>query len=306
MAIGAARRRIVRQLLTESTLLAGVGALVGNQVSDGFFGAMGTPLVAGRDFDQRDRPTTQQVAVINETAARRIFPGTSPLGKHYRHMMHDSLEAPVEIVGVVKDAKYQELRETARPTVYLAMGQAKRSSPFRQFELRTEGPVASLVPGVKRTIAETNSSIAVDLTPLSEQLDASLTRDRLLATLSGFFGVVALSLAMIGLYGTLSYMVARRRNEIGIRIALGAARGRVVQLVLGEVVRMVVVGMLVGVAAAVASTRLVRSLLYGLSASDPTTLVASALLLAAVAGAAAALPAWRAARLDPVAALREE
>jgi len=277
-----------------------------NQVSDGFFGAMGTPLLAGRDFDERDRPTTQPVAIIHETVARRFFPGTSPLGNYYRHMMHDSLDTPVEIVGVVKDAKYQELRETAQPTVYLAMGQAKRSSPFRQFELRTDGPVVSLVPGVKRTIAEINRSIAIDLTPLSEQLDASLTRDRLLATLSGFFGVVALSLAMIGLYGTLSYTVARRRNEIGIRIALGAARGRVVRLVLGEVVRMVVVGVLVGVAAALASTRLVRSLLYGLSASDPATMLASALILAAVAGAAAALPAWRAARLDPVAALREE
>jgi predicted permease len=277
-----------------------------NQVSDGFFAAMGTQLVAGRDFDQRDRPTTPPVAVINETVARRLFPGTSPIGKYYRQAMHDRLDAPVEIVGVVKDAKYRELREDPQATVYLAMGQAKRSSPFRQFELRTDGPVAALVPGVKRAVAEVNRSIAIDLTPLSQQLDASLTRDRLMATLSGFFGVVALLLAMVGLYGTLSYNLARRRNEIGIRIALGAPRSRVVQLVLEEVARMVIAGLILGAVAALASTRLVRSLLYGVSASDPATVVVSVAILTVVAIAAGALPAWRAARVDPIAALREE
>jgi ABC-type antimicrobial peptide transport system permease subunit len=186
------------------------------------------------------------------------------------------------------------------------MSQAQRSSPYRQYELRTDGPVSALAPGVRRTVAEVNRSIAIDLTPLSQQLDASLTRDRLLATLSGFFGAIALLLATVGLYGTLSYNVARRRNEIGIRIALGAARGRVVQLVLGEVARMVIVGVLVGAVAALASTRLVRSLLYGLSAFDPVTVVVSVAILTVVAVAAGALPAWRAARVDPIAALREE
>jgi len=162
------------------------------------------------------------------------------------------------------------------------------------------------VPGVKRAVAEVNRSIAIDLTPLSQQLDASLTRDRLMATLSGFFGVVALLLAMVGLYGTLSYNLARRRNEIGIRIALGAPRSRVVQLVLEEVARMVIAGLILGAVAALASTRLVRSLLYGVSASDPATVVVSVATLTVVAIAAGALPAWRAARVDPIAALREE
>jgi putative ABC transport system permease protein len=166
--------------------------------------------------------------------------------------------------------------------------------------------LSAIVPGVKRAVAEVDRSITIDLTPLSVQLDASLTRDRLMATLSGFFGVVALLLATVGLYGTLSYSVARRRNEIGIRIALGAARSRVVRLVLGEVARMVIVGVVLGAVAALASTRLVRSLLYGLSASDPATVIVSVVILTVVAVAAGALPAWRAARVDPIAALREE
>jgi predicted permease len=278
-----------------------------NRITDGFFGAMGTRLVAGRDFDQRDGPTTRPVAIINETVANRFFPGTSPIGKYYRQSMHDSLGTPIEIIGVVKDAKYRQLRESPRPTIYRPMAsQEVRLSGYRQYELRTDGPVSALVPGVKRTVAEVNRSIAIDFTPLSQLIDASLTRDRLMATLSGFFGAVALVLAMVGLYGTLSYNVARRRNEIGIRIALGAARGRVVQLVLAEVAGMVIAGLAVGAAVALASTRLVRSLLYGLSASDPVTMVASVVILSAVAVVAAALPAWRAARVDPIVALREE
>jgi predicted permease len=278
-----------------------------NRVTDGFFGAMGTRLVAGRDFDQRDGSTTRPVAIINETVARRFFPGTSPLGKYYRPALHDSLGGPVEIIGVVEDAKYQQLRESPRPTIYRPMAmQEARLSGYRQYELRTDGPVSALAPGVKRTVAEVNRAIAIDLTPLSQLIEGSLTRDRLMATLSGFFGAVALLLAMVGLYGTLSYNVARRRNEIGIRIALGAARARVVRLVLAEVAGMVVVGLTVGAAVAFASTRLVRSLLYGLSASDPTTMVVSVAILSIVAVAAGALPAWRAARVDPIAALREE
>jgi ABC-type antimicrobial peptide transport system permease subunit len=137
-------------------------------------------------------------------------------------------------------------------------------------------------------------------------LAASLTRDRLLASLSGFFGALGLLLAVVGLYGTLSYSVARRRNEIGIRIALGAAQRRVMQLVLTEVARMVIVGVALGAVIAVMSTRLVTSLLYGLSPSDPATMIASVVVLAAVALGAGALPAWRASRVDPITALRDE
>jgi predicted permease len=277
-----------------------------NEVTDRFFDAMGTPLLAGRDFDERDRPTSPPVAIVNETMARKFFRGASPLGKQYRVVLHDSLGPPIDIVGVVKDAKYRELREDILPTVYLAKAQNPKASAYAEYELRTTGPAAALIPGVKRTIATVNKSIAVELTPLSQQLDASLTRDRLLATLSGFFGALALLLAVVGLYGTLSYSVARRRNEIGIRIALGAAQRRVMQLVLTEVARMVIVGVALGAVIAVMSTRLVTSLLYGLSPSDPATMIASVVVLAAVALGAGALPAWRASRVDPITALRDE
>jgi len=159
---------------------------------------------------------------------------------------------------------------------------------------------------VKRAVAAVKPTIALQLTTLSQQVESSLMRERLLARLSGFFGALALLLATVGLYGTLSYSVARRRNEIGIRIALGAARGRVIRLVLGEVTRIVAIGVALGAVAALLTTRWVEAFLYGLTPSDPTTIIGSAVVLSVVALAAGALPAWRAARVDPISALRED
>ena len=277
-----------------------------NEVSDGFFATTGTPLVAGRDFDRRDGPGTAKVAIINETLARRFFGTESPLGKPLFMMEHEKRGEPVEVVGIVKDAKYRRLREETLPTVYLAGSQNASPGAFGNYALRVAGEPRSIVPAVKTAMAEMNRSIALQFTPFEEQVSASLTRDRLLATLSAFFGALALLLAMVGLYGTLSYAVARRRNELGIRIALGAERRRIVRLVLGEVSRLVAIGIVLGGIAALATTRWVESFLYGLTATDPGTLAIAGVTLAVVALAAGAVPAWRAGRVDPVDALRQD
>ena len=282
------------------------GLVYFNEVSDGFFATMGTPFRAGRDFDRRDVAGARKVAIINETMARRFFGASNPLGKSFYTMQHEKRGAPIEVIGIVKDAKYQRLREETLATAYVAMSQEAQASAVNNFELRVAADPRSIIPAVKTSVAEVSPSISLQFTTFTEQVNASLTRDRLLATLSGFFGVLALLLATVGLYGTLSYSVARRRNEIGIRIALGAGGSRVMKLVLGEVGRLTLIGVVLGALASFGVMRWVASFLYGLSASDPRTMTAAALTLGAVAAVAGALPAWRASRVNPVDALREE
>jgi predicted permease len=275
-----------------------------NAVTDGYFRTLGTPLVAGRELVPGDRAGAPPVAVVNEAMARRHFGSRSPLGHEIR-VEPSPGSAPIQVVGVVRDARYGSLRESAPPTVYLAMAQDE-PSPAADFEVRAGGDALALAPAIAREIARLHPGITVEFTTLADQVGASLGRERLLATLSGFLGALALLLAGIGLYGTVSYSVARRRGELGIRMALGAARGRVVRMVLGEVGRMVGVGIAIGAVAALVAGRLISSFLYELAPWDPLTLAASALVLACGALAAGAAPAWRAARMDPVAALRTE
>jgi ABC-type antimicrobial peptide transport system permease subunit len=209
------------------------------------------------------------------------------------------------VVGVVRDTKYGSLREEARELLYLPQAQESGGSSL-DVVLRTDGRADGLIPAVKAVSAEIDPRISLRFTTLSEQVAASLSRERLLATLSGFFGALALLLAAIGLYGTISYRVARRRNEIGIRMALGAARGTVLRMVFGEIGAMVGAGLMLGVIVATAVTRLIASFLYGFSPMDPMVLAASAIALALTTIAAGAVPAWRATKVDPMAALREE
>jgi putative ABC transport system permease protein len=279
-----------------------------NQVSPGYFETLGTMFVAGRDFNEHDTPQSPTVAIVNQTFVRRYLGAANPLGRTFRVMMAgNKLSAPVEIIGVVKDVIYYSLREEIPPTTYRAESQNGKPSPFTNFELRSEvGAPADLIPVVKSAMEEVNRDITLQFTTLATQVNESLNRERLLASLSGFFGGLALLLATIGLYGVMSYNVARRRNEIGIRMALGAEQSRVLRMVLGEVAILIGIGLVIGLSVALATTRLVASFLYGIRSNDPWILSLAAGLLALVAALAGYLPARRASRFEPMTALREE
>jgi predicted permease len=277
-----------------------------NFASEAFFETMETPLLAGRDFDSHDAPGQTRVAVINEAMANRFFNESQPLGRHFRMKAGTVEMETVEVIGVVADTKHSAIEESAEPKAYFALSQRPYNSSSLRFQLRTNGAPTSLIPAVTDELHELHPRISVRFSTLDDQVAASLTRPKLLAVLSGFFGAVALLLAMIGLYGTLAYQVANRRNEIGVRLALGAARSRLLGMVFGEVGRMVFFGLVLGVALTFVTTRFVASLLFGVTAMDPMTLLFSVGVLAFVAVAAGTLPAWRAARLDPMRVIRQE
>jgi predicted permease len=277
-----------------------------NRVSPGYFQTMGTPLIAGRDFSERDSLTSAPVAMINQALASKVFGKSNPVGRFYRQNFMGKVGPAIEIIGVVGDAKYRNLRESPQPTAYVAMSQNDDPGPYMTFELRAEGSVTNLIAGARAALAETNQNLSIELHTLSTVVGESITRERLLATLSGFFSGLALLLATIGLYGVMSYNVTRRRGEIGIRMALGAGTQRVLGMVLSEVALLIGVGLAVGLGGAIASTRVLETFLFGMTARDPWTLTAAVSILAIVALFAGFLPARRAARLDPMQALREE
>ncbi len=277
-----------------------------NGVSAGHFQAMGTPVLTGRDFDVSDVPEGMRVAIVSESVARKFFGSASPVGRRFRTPMGDDPGDTYTVVGVVGEAKYGSLREEDSGTIYVAASQVEDPWPFVNLVVRTDGDPAGVTPVVKRAIADTHPAIVVDFRILTEQVARSIQRERVLAVLSALFGGVALALAMLGLYGVMSYAVARRRNEIGVRIAIGAGRARVVRMVLGDVARVLVIGMVVGIVAALAAGRLVTKFLYGVEPGEPVVLIASAAVLTLVALGAGLIPAARAARMDPTRALREE
>jgi len=275
-----------------------------NVVGPDFFTAMGIPLVQGRSFGPQDTAKSQKVAVISESMANRFFPSGSPVGKRFGIDGPSSTEQ-IEVIGVVKDAKYGTLKERFSPMAFYPHSQSPGA--LGNLVVRFNGSAGAVVPQIRQTVRQVNRNLPIDdVVTLSEHIGRSLVQQKLVARLAAFFGLLALLLACIGLYGVMSYGVARRTNEIGIRMALGARGGSVLWLVLRESLVLVVVGLVVGVLASLAVTKTAASLLYELKPNDPLTIALATLLLAAVAALAGCLPARRAARVDPMVALRDE
>jgi predicted permease len=281
-----------------------------NAVSADYFKTMGTPVLLGRPFDDRvDHALAKKVAIVNESFVKTFLPDRNPIGEGFQIEEGPGVPRPVyEIVGVVKDTKYTDLREPFGPIGYFppAQGDPKDMSPFIQIILRSNAPLTTVTSEVGAAVTQINPSIVLQFDTMRKQVRESLMRERLMATLSGFFGGLAALIATIGLYGVMSYMVARRRNEIGIRMALGADRGEVVRMVMREAGLLLGAGVAVGLVASVAAARAARTLLFGLGPGDPSTLAMAAAGLGVVAMLASYLPALRAARLEPTEALREE
>jgi putative ABC transport system permease protein len=278
-----------------------------DRVSPGYFRTMGTSLLAGRDLDDRDTPSAPEVAIVNQEFSRKFLGGANPIGRSFRMLVGPGEPQHVfQIVGLVKNSKYQSLREDFKPLAFVAESQNKEAGLGVTFMLRSALPPGSLMTAVKKTVLDENSQISLRFQVFTTQVQESLLRERLMATLSGFFGFLAVALATVGLYGVISYMVARRRNEIGIRIALGASRRNVLNLVLREAGMLLAAGLVIGIGLALAVGRAASSMLFGLQPGDPKTIGASVAGLAVVAIAASLLPAMRAARVEPMVALREE
>lgn len=278
-----------------------------NYIGPGYFQSIGTRLLAGRDFDDRDTATSTKVAIVNEAFVRKILKGANPLGKTFR--IHEPPGKPrplYQIVGVTGDNKYQDMHEEFLAFMYLPATQQEKPSPDDQIIIRSTLPLASLMTSIKGAISDVNPGIDFEFKVFKTQVHNSLVSDELMATLSGFFGFLAALLAAIGLYGVISCMVVQRTKEIGIRMAIGADRRDVVGMILREAGILTVVGLIIGTTLALASAQVMKSLLYGLKPRDPLTVVLAVVTLAAVAALASFLPAYRASRLDPLRALHYE
>jgi predicted permease len=276
-------------------------------VGDRYFETFRIPLLAGRSFTPADTETSPRVAVVNQALARAYFANQNPIGKTFATSDMKQNKLVYRIVGVSADTRYASLREPPPPVFYLDYRQAPEVDWGMTFAVRTSAPRQTIAPALRRAVQAVDRNLPlVDVRTQQEQIDQLLTNERIFADLTVAFGVLALVLASIGIYGILAYSVSRRTNEIGIRMALGARADQVMRMVLGEAGWMTVIGIVAGIGAALALGRVITSLLYGLKAWDPATLAGAAGVLLLVALAASWLPARRAARIDPMKALRHE
>jgi predicted permease len=278
-----------------------------NRVGPGYFKTLLAPVLAGREFNERDNISAPKVAIVNEQFAKKFFGNTNPVGKSFRiEEEAGKADSEFEIVGLVKYTRYNGMREDDRSIAFVSYGQEDKPDEGVTFLLRSKAPLSSVMAGVRNTMASLHPGLMVEFRVLDVQVSRSILRERLMASLSGGFGLLAAILSTLGLYGVMSYMVTRRKNEIGVRMALGAQPGDVLGLVFREAGQLLAVGLVLGLAGSWALSRYAESLLYGLKPNDATTLVLACSLLALTAIGAALLPARRAARMDPAMVLREE
>ncbi|MEA2260716.1 MAG: hypothetical protein QOJ51_3541, partial [Acidobacteriaceae bacterium] len=276
-----------------------------NDVGQSFFSTYGIPIVAGRGFTTSDTETSRKVAVVNESLAKKYFPHLNPIGRTFEAGYRDPIR--IEIVGVCGDAKYDRVRKDPDPTFYTPYWQNKNGVPQATFALATRLDTKTLAPALRQAVQSVDRNLPLlDLRTQDEQIAASMQQERIFASLTAAFGVLALVLACIGIYGTMAWMVSRRMQEIGIRIALGARSKQVQGMVLREAAWMTLLGVAAGVCGALALGRVVTSLLYGLKPWDPATFAVAATVLVLVALVASWIPARRAAGVDPIRALRHE
>jgi predicted permease len=269
-----------------------------------FFETMQTPLLGGREFTERDSAGALPVAVVNEAFARRYFPNQNPVGRYLSAVVRGDRK-DLEIVGLSTNTSAAGLRKPPPATVYVPYLQLPAGIPTT-VEVRAVGSLTQVAVALHQTLQPKLPDIPVEVLPLSVQIDGAMVQERVMATLAGAFGMLALILACVGLYGLLAYSVTRRAKELGIRMALGAQRQRLIAMVLSSAVRLVLIGVVLGLPAAWAVSRWLESMLFGLRPADPATIAGAILLLTTAALVAAYLPAHRASRADPLVALRHE
>jgi predicted permease len=276
-------------------------------VGPGFFRTLGIAMQGGRNFLSSDSPASPSVALVNESFVRQVLHRANPLGlRFWRQATPRNPEMRFEIVGIVKDSKYNKIRRALTPIVYLPQTQEPHPTSFAQVLIRSSLPPAATLAAVKTAVTRISPDITATFEVFDTMVRDSLMRDRLMAWLSSFFGLLAILLAAVGLYGVIAFVVAQRTNEVGIRMALGASGGEILRMFLSETAALLGIGCLAGGAMSLAAGRTAAALLYGLKPYDPLTFLLAAVLLAAVAISASFIPARRAARVDPMVALRYE
>ncbi len=285
--------------------LANERQALSNFVGRSFLETMKIPLVAGRNFDLRDTATSPKVAIVNQALARKFFRGMNPVGETFRLKENESDR--YQIIGVSADSRYGWLREDPPPTFYTLFEQERTAFDGMTFEVRTRGDAGGVLRAIRSAVQSVDKDLPlIDVRTQTQQIDATIGPERIFATVTSGFGVLALVLASVGIYGVMAYTVARRVKEIGVLMALGARRPDILKLILGQGMRLTVAGVALGMAGAFSLSRLLAAMLYGITAADPVTYTAVGLVLLLVSSAACYIPARRAMRVDPMVALRHE